>query len=64
VPDSDRFLSLSLTTVPARFAAYHMSVARGIHPDLPRNLSTTLTIDRSCVSKPEGLHSISVMNKD
>jgi glucosamine 6-phosphate synthetase-like amidotransferase/phosphosugar isomerase protein len=25
--------------------AYHMSVARGIDPDRPRNLSKTLTVD-------------------
>ncbi len=45
VPDSDRFLSPILATVPAQLVAYHMSVARGIDPDFPRNLSKTLTVD-------------------
>jgi glucosamine--fructose-6-phosphate aminotransferase (isomerizing) len=45
VPDSDRFLSPILTTLPAQLVAYHMSVARGIDPDFPRNLSKTLTVD-------------------
>jgi glucosamine--fructose-6-phosphate aminotransferase (isomerizing) len=45
VPDSDRFLSPILTTIPAQLVAYYMSVARGIDPDFPRNLSKTLTVD-------------------
>ncbi len=45
VPDSDRFLSPILATVPAQLVAYYMSVARGIDPDFPRNLSKTLTVD-------------------
>jgi glucosamine--fructose-6-phosphate aminotransferase (isomerizing) len=45
VPDSDRFLSPILATVPAQLVAYHMSVARGVDPDFPRNLSKTLTVD-------------------
>ena len=45
VPDSDRFLSPILATIPAQLVAYHMSVARGIDPDFPRNLSKTLTVD-------------------
>jgi len=45
VPDSDRFLSPILATLPAQLVAYHMSVARGIDPDFPRNLSKTLTVD-------------------
>ena len=45
VPDSDRFLAPILATLPAQLVAYHMSVARGIDPDFPRNLSKTLTVD-------------------
>ena len=45
VPDADRFLSPILATLPAQLVAYHMSVARGIDPDFPRNLSKTLTVD-------------------
>jgi glucosamine--fructose-6-phosphate aminotransferase (isomerizing) len=45
VPDSDRFLAPILATIPAQLVAYHMSVARGIDPDFPRNLSKTLTVD-------------------
>jgi glucosamine--fructose-6-phosphate aminotransferase (isomerizing) len=45
VPHADRFLSPILATLPAQLVAYHMSVARGIDPDFPRNLSKTLTVD-------------------
>jgi glucosamine--fructose-6-phosphate aminotransferase (isomerizing) len=45
VPESDRFLAPILATLPAQLVAYHMSVARGIDPDFPRNLSKTLTVD-------------------
>jgi glucosamine--fructose-6-phosphate aminotransferase (isomerizing) len=45
VPKSDRFLSPILATIPVQLVAYHMSVARGIDPDFPRNLSKTLTVD-------------------
>jgi glucosamine--fructose-6-phosphate aminotransferase (isomerizing) len=45
LPETDRFLSPILATVPAQLVAYHMSVARGIDPDFPRNLSKTLTVD-------------------
>jgi hypothetical protein len=40
-----------------------MSVARGIDPGFPRNLSTALTVDESCVSKLDMLHSILDMNR-
>jgi glucosamine--fructose-6-phosphate aminotransferase (isomerizing) len=45
VPHMDRYLWPILATVPAQLVAYHMSVARGIDPDFPRNLSKTLTVD-------------------
>ena len=31
--------------VPFQLLAYHLSVARGMDPDYPRNLSKTLTVD-------------------
>jgi glucosamine--fructose-6-phosphate aminotransferase (isomerizing) len=31
--------------LPAQLISYHMSVARGIDPDFPRNLSKTLTVN-------------------
>ena len=45
VPDADRYLWPILATVPAQLVANHMSVARGIDPDFPRNLSKTLTAE-------------------
>ncbi len=44
-PEAGRFLAPILLTLPAQLVAYHMSVARGIDPDFPRNLSKTLTVD-------------------
>ena len=35
-----------LLTIPAQLIRYYISVARGIDPDFPRNLSETLTVDR------------------
>jgi len=45
VPEAGRFLVPILETVPVQLIAYHLSVARGIDPDFPRNLSKTLTVD-------------------
>lgn len=45
VPRSNRMLFPLLATVPAQLVAYHMSLARGLDPDFPRNLSKTLTVD-------------------
>ncbi len=45
VPRCDRFLAPILLTLPAQLISYHLSVARGIDPDFPRNLSKTLTVD-------------------
>jgi len=45
VPEANRFLSPILATIAAQLTAYHMSVARGLDPDFPRNLSKTLTVD-------------------
>jgi glucosamine--fructose-6-phosphate aminotransferase (isomerizing) len=45
VPDADRPLAPILATIPAQLVSYHMSVARNIDPDFPRNLSKTLTVD-------------------
>ncbi|MBN1658659.1 MAG: SIS domain-containing protein [Anaerolineae bacterium] len=45
LPEADRFIAPILATIPAQLISYHMSVARGIEPDFPRNLSKTLTVD-------------------
>jgi glucosamine--fructose-6-phosphate aminotransferase (isomerizing) len=45
LPAADRFTVPILATVPTQLISYHMSVARGIDPDFPRNLSKTLTVD-------------------
>jgi len=45
VPQCDRLSFPILATVPGQLVAYHQSVARGIDPDFPRNLSKTLTVD-------------------
>jgi glutamine---fructose-6-phosphate transaminase (isomerizing) len=45
IPDCPRSLAPILLTLPAQLLAYHLSVARGIDPDFPRNLSKTLTVD-------------------
>jgi glucosamine--fructose-6-phosphate aminotransferase (isomerizing) len=45
VPETNRFLSPIVLTLPAQLISYHMSVARGIDPDRPRSLSKTLTVD-------------------
>ena len=45
LPPSDPFLNPLLATLPLQLLSYRMSVARGIDPDFPRNLSKTLTVD-------------------
>lgn len=45
VPATDPLLAPIVLTVPAQLIAYYMSVAKGIDPDFPRNLSKTLTVD-------------------
>jgi glucosamine--fructose-6-phosphate aminotransferase (isomerizing) len=45
VPDSDPFLNPFLDVIPLQLLSYFMSIDRGINPDLPRNLSKTLTVD-------------------
>lgn len=45
IPDCDRWQAPIVLTIPAQLIAYHMSVARGIDPDFPRNLSKTITVD-------------------
>jgi glucosamine--fructose-6-phosphate aminotransferase (isomerizing) len=45
IPDCDRNFAPLLLTRPAQLIAYHLSVARGIDPNFPRNLSKTLTVD-------------------
>lgn len=45
VPASAPDLAPIVLTIPAQLIAYYMSVAKGIDPDFPRNLSKTLTVD-------------------
>jgi len=45
VPPADPWVFPLLATIPAQLVAYYASVARGIDPDFPRNLSKTLTVD-------------------
>jgi glucosamine--fructose-6-phosphate aminotransferase (isomerizing) len=45
VPDSNLFLNPILDVIPLQLLSYFLSVDLGINPDLPRNLSKTLTVD-------------------
>ncbi|WP_041082586.1 glutamine--fructose-6-phosphate transaminase (isomerizing) [Thermotoga profunda] len=44
-PDCPWYLSPFLAVVPLQLLAYHLSVKNGKNPDLPRNLSKTITVD-------------------
>jgi len=45
VPESDFLLNPILDVIPLQLLSYFLSVDLGINPDLPRNLSKTLTVD-------------------
>lgn len=45
VPKSNQWFYPILATIPLQLAAYFASVAKGIDPDYPRNLSKTITVD-------------------
>lgn len=45
VPASNPFLNPLLNVIPLQLLSYFLSVDLGINPDLPRNLSKTLTVD-------------------
>ncbi|MFW9964826.1 MAG: glutamine--fructose-6-phosphate transaminase (isomerizing) [Candidatus Sifarchaeia archaeon] len=45
VPKSDLLLNPILDVIPLQLLSYYLSVDLGINPDLPRNLSKTLTVD-------------------
>ena len=45
VPDTNLFLNPILDVIPLQLLSYFLSVDLGINPDLPRNLSKTLTVD-------------------
>jgi glucosamine--fructose-6-phosphate aminotransferase (isomerizing) len=45
VPKSDVLLNPILDVIPLQLLSYFLSVDIGINPDLPRNLSKTLTVD-------------------
>ncbi len=45
VPVSEVLINPILDVIPLQMLSYFLSVNRGINPDLPRNLSKTLTVD-------------------
>jgi glucosamine--fructose-6-phosphate aminotransferase (isomerizing) len=45
VPKSNVLLNPLLDVIPLQMLSYYLSVDLGINPDLPRNLSKTLTVD-------------------
>ena len=45
LPSAEQQIIALLAVLPLQFISYYMSVARGIDPDFPRNLSKTLTVD-------------------
>ncbi len=45
VPKSTTYLNPILDVIPLQLLSYFLSVDKGINPDLPRNLSKTLTVD-------------------
>ena len=45
LPSDGQELTTLLAVLPLQLVSYYMSVARGIDPDFPRNLSKTLTVD-------------------
>ncbi|QAA75772.1 MAG: Glutamine--fructose-6-phosphate aminotransferase [isomerizing] [Candidatus Bipolaricaulis sibiricus] len=45
LPRAGPLLNPLLAVVPLQLLAYRLSVARGLDPDFPRNLSKTLTVD-------------------
>jgi glucosamine--fructose-6-phosphate aminotransferase (isomerizing) len=45
VPKSDALINPLLDVIPLQLLSYYLSVDLGINPDLPRNLSKTLTVD-------------------
>lgn len=45
LPDAGQDLTALISVLPLQLISYYMSLARGIDPDFPRNLSKTLTVD-------------------
>ncbi len=45
VPKSNVLLNPLVDVIPLQLLSYYLSVDKGINPDLPRNLSKTLTVD-------------------
>ena len=45
VPQSNALINPILDVIPLQLLSYYLSVDLGINPDLPRNLSKTLTVD-------------------
>jgi glucosamine--fructose-6-phosphate aminotransferase (isomerizing) len=45
VPNSEPLLNPLIDVIPLQMLSYYLSVGLGFNPDLPRNLSKTLTVD-------------------
>jgi len=45
LPECEAHINALLAAIPLQLLSYQISVARGIDPDFPRNLSKTLTVD-------------------
>ena len=45
IPEVKEILSPILSVIPLQIFAYHISVARGIDPDKPRNLAKSVTVE-------------------
>lgn len=45
LPDVGQEIATLVAVLPLQLISYYMSIARGIDPDFPRNLSKTLTVD-------------------
>jgi len=45
LPKTKQQINALLAVIPLQILSYNLSVARGIDPDFPRNLSKTLTVD-------------------
>lgn len=45
LPNAGQELTALIAVLPLQLISYHMSIARGVNPDFPRNLSKTLTVD-------------------
>jgi glucosamine--fructose-6-phosphate aminotransferase (isomerizing) len=45
VPNDTKYIGDILCTIPLQMLAYHLSIARGLNPDFPRNLAKVVTVE-------------------